>query len=188
VIPKKGKIIKTCDLEMRMDLMERNRITNVLPFVKGKLLDVGCGYNNLVKKYRKLCGEGVGTDIFPWKGVDLVENAAILPFPDKSFDTITIIGALNHMVNRKEVLKELKRILKDDGRLIVTMISPRIGKIAHKFFKRDEKTRGFRQGETQGLTCNEVESLLWNVGFYVVCHKLFQICFNNLFIAKKKSY
>ena len=41
----------------------------VLPHIRGRLLDVGCGLNELVKAYT---GEGTGVDVYQWGDVDLV--------------------------------------------------------------------------------------------------------------------
>lgn len=70
-------------------------------------------------------GSGIGVDVYPWPGVNLVvENSAQLPFDDRSFETATIIAASNHVSNRKDVLKEVYRILKPGGTITVTMRSP----------------------------------------------------------------
>lgn len=66
----------------------------MLPNVKGRLLDIGCGNNMLVKAW----GNEIGVDVFNWPGVDMVvEDCAKLPFTDGEFDTVTIIAALNHI-------------------------------------------------------------------------------------------
>ena len=74
------------------------RIQAVRSHVSGRLLDIGCGTNSLVRCYQ---GEGVGVDVHQWGDVDLlVEDSAELPFGDAQFDTVTIIAALNHIPNR----------------------------------------------------------------------------------------
>src|SRR5262249_54791920 len=79
----------------------------VLRMVRGRLLDVGCGTNDLVRKYREFRGDGIGVDVYPWPNVDLVvEDTAKLPFPDNAFDTITFVACINHIPNRLEVLRE----------------------------------------------------------------------------------
>src|SRR5262245_8036930 len=130
----------------RMDLLEGWRAARVLPLISGRLLDVGCGFNNLVSAY----GSGVGVDIFPWEGIDiLVGDSARLPFLDSSFDSVTIVAALNHIPNRAAALIEIRRLLRPGGSLIVTMIGPKTGRLAHRLFVRDEYTRGgMRPGET----------------------------------------
>ena len=45
----------------RMDLLEPWRLRVVRPFVRGRLLDLACGYNNLSRAH----GFGLGADVFP---------------------------------------------------------------------------------------------------------------------------
>jgi len=56
----------------------------------------------------------------------LLDNSAKLPFKNETFDTVTIAGALNHIPNRSEVLAEAHRILRQNGRIVITMIPPRL--------------------------------------------------------------
>ena len=50
--------------------LEKERIKKVLPHIKGKLLDLGCGNNKLKEVY----GKGIGVDVYEWGNVDLVVN------------------------------------------------------------------------------------------------------------------
>lgn len=168
-----------------MDALERVRIAKVLPFVKGRLLDLGCGFNNLVRLY----GAGVGVDVYPWPGVNvLVGNSAFLPFPTHAFDTVTLLAALNHIPNRLDVLCEVRRVLADDGSLILTTIGPTTGRIAHVLFAKDERTRGgLRKGESLGMTRQEVKELLRAARFVVRETVPFEFHLNCAFIARKAS-
>ena len=66
----------------------RQRIRAVMPSIRGRLLDLGCGTNQLVGAYP---GDGVGVDVHQWGGVDcVVDDSSDLPFDDGSFDTVTI--------------------------------------------------------------------------------------------------
>ena len=86
--------------------LEDERITAVLPFINGKLLDIGAGTNSLIKKY----GDGIGVDIFDWGGGALVvKDTSNLSFEDQSFDTVTFIACMNHIPYRKKVITEAKR-------------------------------------------------------------------------------
>ncbi len=161
------------------------RIRTVLPYIEGRLLDIGCGTNKLVPSY----GNGIGIDIYQWGTVDLVvENTAHLPFDNESFDTVTLIAALNHIPNREAVLKDVYRVLRTDGRVIVTMISPHLSRIWH-FFRRpwdvDQKERGMEPGELFGLTRAEVRSLLREAGFEIILERLFMFQVNCLTVACK---
>ncbi len=44
-----------------------------------------------------------------------------LPFPDKAFRSITALDVIEHLVEQRELLDELSRVLRDDGVLIVTV-------------------------------------------------------------------
>jgi SAM-dependent methyltransferase len=50
----------------------------------------------------------------------VVDATARLPFEDATFDAITCIDAINHLPDRKKVMKEWNRILKPGGRLLFT--------------------------------------------------------------------
>ena len=164
------------------------RIKIVLPHIEGYLLDIGCGTNELVRSY---AGKGIGVDVYQWGSVDvIVENTAKLPFDDKSFDTITIIAALNHIPNRVEVLIEAKRVLIDSGKMIITMIPPKISRVWHRVRKPwdvDQSERGMKEGEVYGMTEDELRKLLSETGFEIKFTKKFMLGINNLTITKKKS-
>ena len=151
--------------------------------MRGRLLDVACGYNNLVRTH----GSGVGVDVHPWEGVDLVvEDPARLPFGDQEFDTATIVAALNHIPNRAETLAEVRRVLKPGGLLLTTMIGPWTGRLAHLLFHHDEHARGgMRTGEVDGIAPAEMRQLLAAAAFEPVREVPFQLGLNRLYVARR---
>src|SRR5262249_30800158 len=119
-------------MQMIVDYLEKRRHNMVLPRVRGRLLDVGCGSNKLVKAY----GNGIGVDVYPWDGCDqVVESAASLPFDDQTFDTVSFVACLNHIPNRGDALREAHRVLKRDGVVVATMIGPLISVIWHRIVR-----------------------------------------------------
>lgn len=161
------------------------RVRTVLPHIRGYLLDIGCGTNALVKQYS---GEGIGVDVHQWGDVDLViDDTAKLPFECETFDTITIIAALNHIPNRGEVLLEAHRVLKETGRIIVTMIPPKISRTWHfvrKPWDVDQKERGMKSGEVYGLTPKAVHHLLREAGFDILLERTFMLGINHITIGE----
>lgn len=168
---------------LRMDRLESWRLRMVLPLVRGRVLDIGCGYNNLCHAYS---GWGVGVDVYPWPGTDVaIGNAAELPFAAASFDTVTILAALNHIPNRREALCGIHRVLRPDGQLILTMIGPLTGIVAHIFFRHDEDVRGgFTPGELKGMRPALVRSLLRETGYRLAREIPFQWGLNRVYIAQ----
>ena len=110
--------------------MRDERTLAALAHCRGRLLDIGCGEGNqLVRSYP---GPGVGVDVFGWPGIDILCDTARLPFPDAAFQTVTLLATLNHIPNREDVLRECHRVLTPDGRLLVTMIGPFLGRVRHR--------------------------------------------------------
>lgn len=111
--------------------VHRDRLDKIFAQVKGrKILDAGCGEGHLLKFLSKRKAEYFGIDItdaalkkarirFP-EGKFYKMDLTKLEFPDESFDCITCSEVLEHIYLYKDVLKELKRVLKKDGLLIIT--------------------------------------------------------------------
>lgn len=165
--------------------LQQERLYNVLPYVEGTLLDIGCGNNRLVKIY----GDGVGVDIYDWGGgATIIESVYNLPFGSESFDTVTVIASLNHIPEREKAVREINRVLKMNGNVIVTMINPLIGHVGHKiWWYSEDKKRGMEQGETYGLWNKDVVELFKKSGFELKLHKSFLYWMNNLFVFRKNS-
>lgn len=66
-----------------------------------------------------------------------------LPFPDKSFDRVMAIHVLEHLPNLPAALRELHRLVKKDGRLIVVI--PCEGGLAYSFARRISAQRVFEK-------------------------------------------
>jgi len=167
--------------------LENERIMAVMPHIEGKLLDMGAGRNTLVKRYP---GEGVGVEVYDWGGEALiVDDTSSLPFADGEFDTVTFLACINHIPYRLEVLREVYRVLKDDGKVLITMINPVLGWVGHEviWWYSEDKERGMEPGEVFGMWTKEIWELCREAGFEPVKHRRFVYGLNNLYIAKKKS-
>jgi SAM-dependent methyltransferase len=150
----------TTNLDVRMGV--------VAGLLRGRVLDIGCGENRLVEAYRAGGGDGVGVDVYPWEGVDrLVEDTARLDDADATFDTITFVSCLNHIPNRRDVLIEARRLLRSDGQVVLTNLTPRISRVWHKwaFWDEDQHERGMKEGEVWGFTHAELVDMLRHCGF-----------------------
>lgn len=129
--------------------------------------------------------------MYPWPGADLVlADTASLPYPDQSFDTVTIIAALNHMPNRAAVLGEVHRVLRTGGRCIITMIPQGVGRLWHRLRRSsdpDLTMRGIKPGERFGLSRQEVRQLLAAAGLEIELEIRFMFGVNCLTLARKAT-
>jgi len=51
-------------------------------------------------------------------------QAEELPFSEQSFNKIIVINAFHHFQNQKQVIKEMKRVLANDGRVVIEEFNP----------------------------------------------------------------
>jgi SAM-dependent methyltransferase len=164
--------------------LEEERVAAVLPFLEGRVLDIGAGNNPLINAYKN----GVGVDVFDWgSGIIVVEDSANLPFENSSFDTVTFLACLNHIPNRSKTIIEAKRLLKPNGKIIVTMIDPILGGVGHIlwWYSEDKKRGGMKEGELSGMWGNDIDKLMHESGFNIETHKRFVYGMNNIYIYKR---
>ncbi len=124
-----------------------------------------------------------------WGDVDVVvEDTSDLPFPDGSFETVTIVAALNHIPNRDDVLVEARRVLVDGGVLVVTMIPPNISRTWHRLRQRwdpDQQVRDHHHHEVWGIKQSDLKAMLTKAGFAVETETKFMLGINTMTIARK---
>ncbi|MBN1393352.1 MAG: class I SAM-dependent methyltransferase [Sedimentisphaerales bacterium] len=161
------------------------RCDYVMNNCRGRLLDIGCGNNQLVGNYGH---DSIGVDVYDFGGgAVIVQDTSKLPFADGSFDSVSFVASLNHIPNRREVLAEVRRLLSDNGRVVLTMISPFIGAVRHKlaWWDEDQSERGLKQGEQFGMTHKHIISLFESEGFRLLARKRIICRLNNLYVFEK---
>lgn len=171
---------------------EEIRTQKVLKFIPpaANCLDIGCGFNHLIQQHRKQGASGLGVDVYPWPGVDLVvENSSKLPFADLTFDCVVFVAALNHIINPVETLRESRRVLKDKGIVIVTTLPPFLSRLWHTwaaYWDLDQRQRVMKDGELYGFTHRQLLALFERAGFKVIQKHVFSWGINNIYIGRKK--
>lgn len=82
--------------------------------INGKILEVGSG-----EKWRQLNGS-ITLNIDESAKPDVVASGEELPFDDNIFDAVLCLEVLEHTKNPNQMIKEIRRVLKRDGVLILT--------------------------------------------------------------------
>lgn len=87
--------------------------------LNGKILDIGCNKTDL---HSFMNGEVYGTDIeiTNYKDNVIKADAQYLPFKNNVFDTVFAGEVIEHLPNPYLFLHEVKRVLKKNGKFILT--------------------------------------------------------------------
>lgn len=97
--------------------------------VKGRLLDIGCGVGDFLLQVKKLGWEVMGIEPSEQASNIAQSRLGFAPLkpmdyeklPDHSFDVITMWHVLEHVDDLKSQTKELNRLLRPGGRLIIAL-------------------------------------------------------------------
>lgn len=115
----------------RMELIQ-----SLGPFSGERLLDVGCGNGAQTVRFLPFFKKVIGIDVVPEHidafqrilneqstnhGQALLYDGHRIPFPDASFDVVVSIETLEHVQDEQRILGEIRRVLKPEGTLIVSV-------------------------------------------------------------------
>jgi len=110
------------------------------------ILDLGCGDGNFLLHMKsnrhkgKLIGLDLNEKMFPknkQEGIKfIVGSADKLPLPDNSTDIIIAFFMLYHMTNIQKTLHEWNRVLKNQGKIIISTSSQE-NRLKHKKFRKE---------------------------------------------------
>ncbi len=143
------------------------------PYVKGSLLELGCGEGRGVELLAPLADSYVGIDKI--KGVidTLSErypennfvNGVFPPFPfeNESFDTIVTFQVIEHVKKDGDFIKEIYRVLKKEGQALITTPNTKMTLSRNPWHEREYTTdqleklcsQYFSNVEMKGIAGNE---------------------------------
>jgi ubiquinone/menaquinone biosynthesis C-methylase UbiE len=121
--------VRDAILEPLLRQLRYKKVVDHIP-VNTKVLDIGCGRSaNFLKAISPKIAEGIGVD-FKVEPINIrnihtiqLKLAYELPFENESFDVVTMLAVLEHIEHEKSILKEIHRVLKKDGKLVLTVPS-----------------------------------------------------------------
>lgn len=201
LFPYRAVFLHPIDSGKNLLSLRDDRFAHVARFTKGKVLDVGCGpFNAFVRDY--CTDDSQGVDFFLYPGLteaNLIKDPASFPFPDHSFDTVTLIANINHipLKHLDSELGEINRILKPGGRIIITRIGTLISfmthevahlqsKLSSKYYSMDHE-RGMEEDERLSVSVREIDRRLGKLGLKrTIRHKnILQWCLNEVLVYEK---
>jgi ubiquinone/menaquinone biosynthesis C-methylase UbiE len=163
-IPEENRFGFTSLREERFEIVSR--------FSVGKVLDIGCGKDNLFIKNWVNHPDSVGIDVYAYDGVEKVHHDMTnLSFPASSFDTVTLSAVGGHIPQNVRVKEftEIARVLKSNGSLLMTEGEPvtqTVGHLWRQFFyallgKKDmDSERGMKEDEQYCMPYIEIMGYL----------------------------
>jgi ubiquinone/menaquinone biosynthesis C-methylase UbiE len=146
------------------------------------ILDVGCGDGRLLeilkRDRRMLNGIDISSKMIKIAEKKLSDKARLvvgdsefLPWPDDEFDAIICAASFHHYPKPKAVLKEMVRVLKQGGVLLIAelyfpnliriganAIMPLLKYGVYHFYSRHQMENLFRQIDLKDITCKRVRN------------------------------
>ena len=146
---------------------------------KLRLLDVGCSSGVLTAAIAETLPKAtiIGLDSYrqaiifarsKYPHIDFkIGDAHKLPFQDKAFDLVICTETLEHLVDPKQALVEIKRVLKKDGKAIISMDS---GSLLFKivwYLWTKTKGRVWQDAHLHEFNGKLLENLIKEAGFII---------------------
>lgn len=108
--------------------IEYNAVKEVQKYGMGKLVDIGCGRAPYKKDLLPFISEYIGVDHPKLSKMyesdskpDVFADACDLPFKNNSFDTAICFQVLEYIERPEDLFKEVYRVLKPNGKLILSV-------------------------------------------------------------------
>lgn len=176
------------------------RNTLVKPYLKGNVLDLGCGAAHLTDfvPMRNYIGIDANENTiqrlkeikpdYEFHQIDLDNKASVLKLKGfkTDFETITLIAVLEHLHHPQIILESCSQLLKDNGVLVITTpsrLGDKVGRVA--FQMAGNKNPPFPHVRIYAR--QDLEMLLAPLGFKLREYRKFLLGANQLFICSKSS-
>jgi SAM-dependent methyltransferase len=174
-----------------------HRMREVARLASGRVLDVGCGPGCIFINFFHT--NGIGIDVFAYQGVEhVIPDMTKLPYPDASFDTVTLIAVGGHIPKavRKAQFIEFARVLKPGGQVIMTEGEPVTQTLSHIYrhwcskitgHKGMDDERGMEEEEQYCMPFRELMGYLTTPPLRLSFRRRFMWFLNNIYVAERSQ-
>lgn len=175
------------------------RLGEVLSCIRknDEVLDFGCGHKSfLLENVSGIISKGFGLDYDvenrTEKNIEYIKYKfkGCLPFKDNKFDKIFLLAVLEHIEVGKvqKLFLEFKRILKDNGKIILTTPTPR-SKVVLEFlaYRLGVISSAEIKDHKKYYDKKEIEKLAKKCGLKLSKYRLFEITLNSYGILEKNN-
>jgi SAM-dependent methyltransferase len=151
-----------------------------------RLLDVGCGSGGATISVRNKAKRIVGTDVAVQAcraarglGLEAVVSSldgASLPFADGSFDAVTCLDVIEHLLDPAHVMREIARVLRPAGLGYVSTVNMRYLKfvwelaVSGRFPRTSNDAEAYDGGHLHYFTAANLQDLGRDAGLRAVRH------------------
>lgn len=160
----------------------------------GSLLDIGCGPGFFLDEAKRQGWEVQGADLSKWSkdyakanfGIDVFQGfLSDAHFEDRTFDVIVMNDVIEHLEDPKTVLKEIRRILKNDG--VIYVSTPDIKSFLSRLLRA--KWWGINKYHLFYFSKKTIEKLFDEVGFKPMKYSSYPRVFSfNYWVTRLKPY
>jgi 2-polyprenyl-3-methyl-5-hydroxy-6-metoxy-1,4-benzoquinol methylase len=177
--------------------LTRQRLRQALPYLKGSILDIGCGRANVLEYIapeQAYVGVDRDENIYQW----LLKNHPEREFHQmnvakqnlnlgRKFDTILMLAVIEHLTQPQKALRQASAHLNPGGKLLITTPSP-LGDRIHRFGARFRLFSPLAVKDHETIFTREsLQTLLSECGLRLEKYQQFLLGGNQLFICTKKS-
>jgi SAM-dependent methyltransferase len=175
-------------------LLESWRARAARPWIPegSQVLDIGCLQGQFLHDLGDRIGPSIGLD--PLASPRVEERYEILAmafeepssFPDFAFDAIVMLATLEHIIDKEPLARECYRLLRPDGRLIITVPSPLVDRIMD-LLCRLRVADGMSLEQHHGFDPRTTPQIFECFGFALEHTRRFELGLNHLFVFRKPA-
>jgi SAM-dependent methyltransferase len=179
------------------EVIAKHRLKVIAPYVRGSILDLGCGISRIVD-FLSIDQVYIGVDdshvVLEWMmqnrpqyrylQVDLDNDPLCL---NRCFDTILMLAVVEHLRHPLKVFSEISTHLERDGNLLITTPTP-LGGIVHQYGAQLGlfASQAAKEHETI-FDYKTLRDMLEASDLKILQYRNFLYCGNQLFICSRNS-